>query len=500
MSPVEIYDLHPLFEDVQLSRVFPDGKTFVDCQPQQPLDTIRQHYLEQKDKPGFSLKRFVLSNFILPVPHSSHFQSNREGSVEENIEKLWEVLTRQPDEENGSLIPLPFPYIVPGGRFGEIYYWDSYFTMLGLKASGKTVMIQNMVNNFSYLVDKFGFIPNGNRSYFLGRSQPPFYSLMIRMLADIEGKKILKQYLPHLEKEYGFWMKGADLLDEKNKWTRHVVRMPGGEILNRFWDEYDTPRPESFAADMELSQQSAQAPQQLFRHLRAGAESGWDYSCRWFRNEEDFSTIHTTDIVPVDLNALLWHLESTIAEASAYSGEEAKADHYEELAQKRAIAIQRYCWNHDKGYYFDYDLEDEKQKESMTLAGIAPLFFQIATQDQANKVAEVISAKFLSAGGVVNTLRITGQQWDAPNGWAPLQWMTITGLENYGQKELAAAIARRWIKLNSDVFRRTGKLMEKYDVVDTHLEAGGGEYEGQDGFGWTNGVLLALIRKYGNQE
>jgi alpha,alpha-trehalase len=136
----------------------------------------------------------------------------------------------------------------------------------------------------------------------------------------------------------------------------------------------------------------------------------------------------------------------------------------------------------------------------VTLAGIAPLFFQIATQDQANKVAEVISAKFLSAGGVVNTLRITGQQWDAPNGWAPLQWMTITGLENYGQKELAAAIARRWIKLNSDVFRRTGKLMEKYDVVDTHLEAGGGEYEGQDGFGWTNGVLLALIRKYGNQE
>ena len=136
----------------------------------------------------------------------------------------------------------------------------------------------------------------------------------------------------------------------------------------------------------------------------------------------------------------------------------------------------------------------------MTLAGVTPLYFQFATKEQANLVAQTVSDKFLSAGGVVNSLRITGQQWDAPNGWAPLQWMTITGLENYGHHELASVIAGRWIRLNTDVFHRTGKLMEKYDVVDTHLEAGGGEYQGQDGFGWTNGVLLALIRKYGTQE
>jgi alpha,alpha-trehalase len=136
----------------------------------------------------------------------------------------------------------------------------------------------------------------------------------------------------------------------------------------------------------------------------------------------------------------------------------------------------------------------------MTLAGTSALYFKTASPENAARVKQHIEEKFLVAGGVVTTLETTGQQWDAPNGWAPLQWMTIQGLENYGYSDLAGKIARRWIQLNTDVFKRTGKLMEKYNVVDTHLEAGGGEYEGQDGFGWTNGVLLALISQYGPAE
>ena len=123
-------------------------------------------------------------------------------------------------------------------------------------------------------------------------------------------------------------------------------------------------------------------------------------------------------------------------------------------------------------------------------------FFNYSTQQQADKVAELIQNKFLTEGGLVTTLNRTGQQWDAPNGWAPLHWIAIIGLDNYGHDELAATIAKRWMKLNTDVFHRTGKFMEKYNVVDTHLEAGGGEYAGQDGFGWTNGVYLALLHKY----
>ena len=495
MPEPRIYDLSPLFEDVQLNHIFPDGKTFVDSLPQEPVDEINKSYLKQKDQPGFNLKRFVLSHFILPLPHSTHYRSNRDKSVEENIDALWPVLTREPDKTNGSLIPLPYPYIVPGGRFGEIYYWDSYFTMLGLKVSGNAGMIENMINNFSFLIDSFGYIPNGNRNYFIGRSQPPFYSLMLQLLAEMKGKEILVNHLPHLEKEYSFWMKRSE--NAENVFEFHTVQMPGGEIMNRYWDMHDTPRPESFAADIELSRLSLQEPSQLFRHLRAGAESGWDYSSRWFRNEEDFASIHTCDIVPIDLNALLWHLEKTIAEAFEGKGDAVKAKHYDSLAESRARAIQQYCWNEDKGFYLDFDRKENRQKDCLTLAAVTPLFFRIATKQQAQKLADVIKSKFLSEGGVVNTLKITGQQWDAPNGWAPLHWMTIQGLENYGHHELASVIANRWIKLNTDVFNRSGKLMEKYNVVDTHLEAGGGEYEGQDGFGWTNGVLLALIKQYG---
>lgn len=494
------YKITPLFVEVQMSRIFPDGKTFVDCLPKSSEEEINIKYEKQKNDPDFSLINFVRDNFHLPALLSNNHKSNPECTVESNIESLWSVLLRAPDKEAGSLIPLPYPYIVPGGRFGEIYYWDSYFTMLGLKAAGKNEILENMVKNFSWLIDTFGYIPNGNRSYFIGRSQPPFYSLMIKLLSEINRIESLLTYLPQLEKEYKFWMKGADVLNEKELAQYRVVRMPGGEIMNRYWDENNTARPESYREDIKLSHQSSQNPELLFRHLRAGAESGWDFSSRWFKEQGAFDSIHTTDIIPVDLNCLLFHLEYTIAEACQLGRTSEKANKYYELAEKRKKAIHEYCWNEKCGFYVDYDWSNKCQKKPLTLAGIAPLFFRIATDEAAQKVAVVLKENFIKGGGVVTTLETTGQQWDAPNGWAPLQWMTIIGLENYDQHELASTIAHRWIKLNTDVFKRTGKLMEKYNVVNTTLEAGGGEYPGQDGFGWTNGVLLALIGKYGTPK
>lgn len=493
---MEIFELQPLFEDVQVKRVLPDGKTFVDCSPQYPAEKIIHDYMQQKDEPGFNLKRFVLKNFILPVPHSQNYRTEAGISVEENIERLWEVLTRQPDGENGSLVPLPYPYIVPGGRFGEIYYWDSYFTMLGLKASGRIEMLENMVKNFSYLIDRYGHIPNGNRTYYLSRSQPPFFSLMIELLATAKDKSVLLTYLPQLEKEYEFWMKGAANLTDDLMATHHCVRMPDGTVLNRYWDEKDTPRPESYAADIELANHSFQDLPILFRHLRAGAESGWDYSCRWFKDINEFGTIHTTDIVPVDLNSLLWNLENCLSAAYNLNQDGDSADVYKLRAEKRKAAIHKYCWNNESGFYFDFDWLDGKQKNVFTLAAMYPLFFGLATKEEAGRVIDHLKTKFLNNGGLVSTLHETGQQWDAPNGWAPLQWICIIALEKYGMHSLAKEIAERWIHLNTEVFKRTGKLMEKYNVVNTNLEAGGGEYNGQDGFGWTNGVLLALLKKY----
>ncbi|MFM6924836.1 MAG: alpha,alpha-trehalase TreF [Ferruginibacter sp.] len=487
-----------LLDAVQMNKIFPDGKTFVDCIPLIPEGQILEEYNKLKNEAGFDLRRFILNCYDLPQKSEVDYTSDPGKSVTENIESLWEVLTRKPEAANGSLIELPFPYIVPGGRFGEIYYWDSYFTMLGLQVSGRNEMIGNMVNNFAHFIDRFGYIPNGNRSYFLGRSQPPFFSLMVSLLEEIKGSSMSKIYLPMLEKEYAFWMKGKAELSAGNNKLQHTLLMPGGEILNRYWDENDTPRPESYREDVELAIASKREPAEIYRHLRAGAESGWDYSRRWFKDEASFVTINTADIVPVDLNCLLLHLEEKIAAAHLYVGNEAESNQFLEAAEKRKAAIQKYCWNETEGFYFDFDSSTGKQKNVFSLAAAYPLFFKVATVAQAKKLAAVIEQRFLHEGGLISSLQSSGQQWDAPNGWAPLHWITITGLENYGLNHLAETIARRWIQLCTDVFNRTGKLMEKYNVVDTKLEAGGGEYPGQDGFGWTNGVLLALIKKYGS--
>lgn len=490
--------LDDLLAAVQLGHVFPDGKTFVDAAPRFAPEIIAARYSQACHQPGFSLREFVLEHYDLPQPLNEADLPEGKISIEENISRLWDILTRKPAPANGSLIALPYPYIVPGGRFGEIYYWDSYFTMLGLQAAGRIDMIENMISNFSHLIDQFGYIPNGNRTYFLGRSQPPFYSLIIRLLAEVKGTQVLADHFEHLLKEYSYWMKGAGVLGDELREAGHCVRLPGNEIMNRYWDESDTPRPESYREDVELAATAKANPAQLYRHLRAGAESGWDFSGRWFGKPEEFGTIHTTDIIPVDLNALLFYLEETIAGACRIKGMTEQAESFYAKATARKNAIDRYCWNEKAGFYFDYDWKSGQQKSVYSLAAVYPLYFGIASRQQAAAVAAMIEKDFLKEGGVLTSTIATGQQWDAPNGWAPLQWLTITGLERYQHQRLAGKIAKRWMKLNNQVYQRTGKLMEKYNVVDTHLEAGGGEYPGQDGFGWTNGVLLALIKKYGN--
>jgi alpha,alpha-trehalase len=185
-------------------------------------------------------------------------------------------------------------------------------------------------------------------------------------------------------------------------------------------------------------------------------------------------------------------LEQIVAEANGLNGNTDLSGEISIACPEKKRCYPKYLER--RPVYFDFDFVRGKQKEGMSLAGAFPLFFRIASDKQAERVAARIREDFLKPGGLICTLRTTGQQWDAPNGWAPLHWMAVVGLENYGHRELASEIVERWTKLNSDVFKRTGKLMEKYNVVDTELEAGGGEYPGQDGFGWTNGVLLALKR------
>lgn len=488
----EIHETGALFEAVQVKNILGDGKTFPDCIPTRPLTEINTDYLNTRELKNFDLKLFIEKNFTLPQPASSTYKSDPNKAAQEHITALWDVLTRKPDEKGGSLIPLPYPYIVPGGRFGELYYWDSYFTMLGLEASGRTDMIRNMVRNFSYLIDTIGYIPNGNRTYFIGRSQPPFFSLMVKLLSRYD-KDALLTFLPQLQKEYSFWMKGSELVSKNNVSSWRVVRMPNGEILNRYWDENNTPRPESHKEDVELSHHSSQRPEELFRHIRAAAESGWDFSTRWFKDVNSFASIHTTEIIPVDLNCLLLHLEQMLAKGYQMTGDNALHAEILSAQARRKTAILNYCWNEDSKFFFDFDFVALKQKTHVTLAGTFPLFFDVASSEQALIVAEVLKAKFLKPGGLTTTLEKSGQQWDAPNGWAPLQWIAYKGLRNYGLNDLATQVKSNWFTVNEKVYKKTGKMTEKYDVWSDDGDASGGEYPNQDGFGWTNGVYLALI-------
>jgi alpha,alpha-trehalase len=490
-----------LFVDVQMAKVFPDGKTFVDCTPKQPAEEILAAYEAMKGEPEFHLKAFVLEHFELPKDYASGFTSDPSRSPAAHINALWPVLTREPDNQStmGSLIPLPNAYVVPGGRFGEIYYWDSYFTMLGLEVAGKTDMIRNMLDNFAYLIDTVGFIPNGNRDYFLTRSQPPFFAAMVDLLAQSElestdQQAVYLRYLPQLEKEYAFWMNGEEQVSAETPAAKHVVRLPEGEILNRYWDEGDYPREEMHRDDIETAEKAEDRPaEQVYRDLRSACESGWDFSSRWFADPERLETVQTTQIIPVDLNALLYNLELILSKANALNGMTDRAALYEEKADQRRAAIQKYLWDEQESFYQDYNFVEKAFTGQRSLAAVYPLFFNIASPQQAANVAGVLERDFLSDGGLVSTLTHNGQQWDAPNGWAPLQWMSIKGLRNYGEDELAQRVRDNWVALNVKVYENTGKMVEKYNVEDMGLEAGGGEYPVQDGFGWTNGVLLRLL-------
>ena len=498
LSPRQLYP--ELFVDVQMQTVFPDQKTFVDCIPKDDTSVINRDYASRKGMPGFDLKQFVDVHFNLPEEQQAQYISDISKGVTNHINELWAVLSREPDTIHtkfSSLIPLPYPYIIPGGRFREIYYWDSYFTMLGLEVSHRTDMIENMIQNFAWLIDRYGFIPNGNRTYYLSRSQPPFFSLMIDLLAEVKGEQVYKNYLPSLLKEYSFWMQGSDTVKPQQP-VKSVVSI-NGMVLNRYWDASDLPREESFKIDVMSAQQTQQSSKEFNRNVRAAAASGWDFSSRWFADGQQLSQISTTEIVPVDLNCLLYNLEKTIAVAYGSQGDSNMNSIFEAKAAHRKNGILQYCWNDSLECFSDYWFKKNKPSTEITLAGLFPLFFNIATKDQAAEMRKVVRKKFLKPGGVVTTLKNTGQQWDAPNGWAPLEYITIEGLKDYDYKKIANKIARRWIDLNVAVFNRTGKMLEKYNVEDISLEGGGGEYPLQDGFGWTNGVLLKLMNEYGRE-
>jgi len=504
LSPAARYE--ELFVEVQHSGLFADSKTFPDCIPRYPPEVIKARYRSLRGQPDFSLAAFVQAHFKRASIHNSHYVSVPASSLRRHIDDLWPVLTREPLDHPSasSLLPLPRKYVVPGGRFSELYYWDSYFTMVGLADSGRHDLLLAMIENFAYLIDTYGLVPNGTRNYYLSRSQPPVFSMMVDLI-DRLGLAQARDFLPQLRREYAFWMDGADALLPGSA-HRRAVCLPDGAVLNRYWDDRAYPREEAFLEDVQTAIHSGRPHHLVFRDLRAAAESGWDFSSRWLDEARgsaasDLGSIRTTAILPVDLNALLWHLETRIAQLCLQAGDEPGSRVFSNAAQHRKAALMQYMWDDAAGAFHDYDWCRAEPRQRLTAATAVPLYVGLASAPQAEAIARTLADKLLDYGGLATTECDSGQQWDHPNGWAPLQWLAIRGLSRYGHDGLAAEIARRWLATVASLYTHDCKLVEKYHVEHAGHPAvggGGGEYPLQDGFGWSNGVASALMAIYGD--
>ena len=469
--------LNGLFVDLHSSGLWHDQKLISDAillaPPQQILAAYAAAQASATSADPLDLHAFF-ARWFRPVPRlDGGYQTNPAHTPAQHIAALWPHLTRPADDPNerSSRIALAHPYVVVGGRFQEAYYWDSYFTQRGLLISGQFGLVRDMLDNFADAIARFGHIPNGFRSYFLTRSQPPFFAAMVQdyghATGDLPGA--YARYLPAMQAEYRYFIE-----------TDHTA-----QGLARYWDDANGPRVEMFGTDLASVCQTATRPD-YFRDLRAACESGWDFSARWLTDPADLATIRTTRLWAVDLNCILLRYEEILAQATGHP-------RFDLAANARRTAISDRFFDPALGYFCDVEIATGTTVPLTTAAGMFALYAGAATQDQARRAASHMVAHLLKPGGMLTTNITSGQQWDAPNGWAPLQWIAVQGLRRYGMHDLAETLRTRWLASCDAVFHASGKFIEKYNVLDPLTTSGGGEYGVQDGFGWTNGVYLDFL-------
>ncbi|GMN31402.1 hypothetical protein TIFTF001_003245 [Ficus carica] len=435
------------------------------------------------------------------------------------VHSLWKNLSRKVSEkvfekpEFHTLLPVPEQVIIPGSRFREVYYWDSYWVIRGLLASKMYKTAKAIVSNLISLVEEYGYVLNGARAYYTNRSQPPLLSAMVcEIYKRTEDLDLARKSLPALLKEHQFWNLGLhEVTIEDDQACDHT--------LSRYYAMWNMPRPESSTVDKESASKISNEfeKQRFYREVASAAESGWDFSTRWMRNHSEFTTLATTSVLPVDLNAFILGMELDIAFLAKVTGDHSISERYSEASQARKKAIESVFWNAEMGQWNDYWLSNSNCKEAQTweaenqnqkifASNFIPLWIESFHSDPilVNKVMRSLqSSGLLCACGIATSLTNSGQQWDFPNGWAPIQHMIVEGLARSGSKEarkLAEDIAVRWIRTNYVAYKRTGAMHEKYNVENCGDFGGGGEYVPQTGFGWSNGVVLALLEEFGWPE
>ncbi|KAM9036648.1 trehalase isoform 2-T2 [Sarcophilus harrisii] len=383
-----------------------------------------------------------------------------------DLHNLWKKLGRkikpevlkQPDQY--SLIYSAHPFIVPGGRFIEFYYWDSYWVMEGLLLSEMSKTVKGMLQNFLDMVKHYGHIPNGGRVYYQQRSQPPLLTLMMdRYLKYTNDLDFLRENINILDQELNFWRHNRSVSISHNK---------KNYTLNRYHVPYGGPRPESYSKDAELAELLPMgARESLWTELKGGAESGWDFSSRWFIGSNYLLDIKTSQIVPVDLNAILCQAENLMSTFYSQLGNLQMSENYLREQTQRKEAMKALLWNETLGSWFDYNLENGQQNHAFYPSNLSPLWAGCFSDlDTVKKNIKYLEDNKILAykHGVPTSLQISGQQWDFPNAWAPLQDLVVKGLAESASaqaQEAAFQLAQKWIQTNFDVYQKNKAMYEK---------------------------------------
>lgn len=404
--------------------------------------------------------------------------------VRKFIRTSWDKTVRYNPQDDGSLYGLPHPYTVPtvSGMFQELYYWDTFFTGEGLIIDGHVDLARNNAENMLYMVDRFGKMLNGNRTFYSNRSQSPYLSMMIAAVYDETGdKEWLKKVLPGLEKEYAFWM------------TERIT--PIG--LNRYGNNATEEEKMGFipllqsrlGANFKTEGLSREELLQISSHHIAEAES-WDFNPRY--------KMRCMDFCPVDLNANLYFYEKNFERFYNELGDTKTAKKWASAAAKRQKLIRKYLRDPRSGIYYDYDWVNGKRSDVVSGAVFNLLFARVLTQKESEGVLAAL--KILEYPYGIATCEDKPYdfqyQWSYPNGWAPVQYLAIRGLNNYGYRKDAERIAEKYIDMVVHNFKETGNLWEKYNIAEGNVNVSD-EYEMPTMIGWTAGIFNWSLRFLG---
>ncbi|XP_018322661.1 trehalase isoform X2 [Agrilus planipennis] len=525
-----IYCHGPLLHTIQMAKIYEDSKTFVDMKLKRPanetLEIFEQFMIKHNNTPtNNDVKQFLSHNFEPAGQEFEDWVPNdwveypkyldkiqdpllREWGVSLNL--IWKELGRKMKEEVKqnqdlySIVWVPHPVIVPGGRFREFYYWDSYWIVQGLLLSEMYETVRGKLENFLYIVDTYGHIPNGGRIYYMERSQPPLMIPMIKNYFDFTNDiKFIADNMRIMEKELDYWL---------TKHTKTILHDGKNYTLAVYGDFSKGPRPESYSEDIDSAAIFKDQDMKEFHYseLKAGAESGWDFSSRWFitnaTNKGNLTNLNTRSIVPVDLNAMIYWNAVLLAEFHEILGNKDKASNYTDIAEEWLEAVTAVLWHEEVGSWLDYDLINSIKRDYFYPTNISPLWTGCYKKEEKEKIVRLVlkylqTVNVMYPGGIPTTKEHTGEQWDFPNAWPPLQHIMIVGLNSTGDEaaqRLAFEIAEKWTRSNYKSFNETATMYEKYDATVSGGHGGGGEYEVQFGFGWTNGVIMDLLDRYGD--